>query len=154
MSCDISEKVSLLIDGELAAWETEQVRKHLSVCRVCSQMERDFLALRDQIRSFELEADPMAQKQALSNVLGSQRVPLWRRRIAMPAPVFALVVVVVLSLCAWVLLVVGRRSPAADVRAANAPAQPQRDQPTQGAIDLSRYDRGERAVIYKVHRAQ
>lgn len=152
MSCDFTERVSLLVDGELAPAEVEQTRKHLTECLVCHQMEQDFLGLRDQIRSYEIETEPLAQRQTLRNVLASQKVPLWQRRIALPAPVFALVVVAVLALGTWVLFIRGLRSAAPDVRVTNAPAQT--GQPEPGGVDFSHYDRGERAVIYKVRRSQ
>lgn len=152
MSCDFTERVSLLIDGELASSEAEQMKRHLTECLVCHQMEQDFLGLRDQIQSCELETEPLVQRQTLRNVLASQKVPLWQRRIALPAPVFALVVVTVLALGTWSLFIRGLRSPAPDVRVRNGPAQT--SQPEQGGVDLSHYDRGERAVIYKVRRSQ
>ncbi len=152
MSCEFSDRVSLLIDGELTPAATEQVREHLTACRVCSQMAQDFLGVRDQIRSFDPQTDPFSQERALRNVLAPTQVPVWQRRIALPAPVFVLVVVVALALCTWVLFVRGQRSPAPDVRAADVPAQTR--QPEQGAVDFSRFDRGERAVIYKVRRTQ
>lgn len=151
MSCDYTESVSLLIDGELAPAEAKQMRRHISECRVCYQMEQDFLGFRAQIRSYDFETDSVSQRQRLGNILAPPRVPLWQRRIALPAPVFALVVVMLLALGAWSWFI-RLRTPAAGARVTNAPAQP--SQPEQGAVDFSRYDRGERAVIYKVRRSQ
>ena len=150
MNCDFTDRVSLLIDGQLAPAEVKQMRQHLTECLVCHQMEHDFLVLRDQIRSYEFETEPLAQKRTLLHVLASQKVPLWQRRIALPAPVFALVVVVLLVLT-WSLLIRGERSPA-PVRVGNAPGQT--GQAEQGGVDFSQYDHGERAVIYKVRSSQ
>lgn len=151
MNCDYTESVSLLIDGELAPAEAEQMRRHINECLICHQMEQDFLGMRAQIRSCDFETDSVAQREMLGNILVSQRVPLWQRRIALPAPVFALVVITLLASFAWSLFI-RLRSPAPVARVTNATAQP--SQPEQGVVDFSRYDRGERAVIYKVRRSQ
>jgi anti-sigma factor RsiW len=151
MNCGFSEKVSLLIDGELAPAESEQVKAHLTTCLDCRQMERDFLGLRDQIRSYDLETEPLAHQQALSKVLASRRVPLWQRHVTLPAPVFALVVMAVLVIVTWALISRGLRQPASDLRVTKLPAQTTESR--RGGIDLSTYDHGERAVIYKMRRS-
>jgi hypothetical protein len=155
MNCDFSEKVSLLIDRELSPSEVEQMRKHLTVCQVCQQVEQDFLGLGHQIKSYEFDADPTAQRQTLWKVLASQSVPLWRKKIAVPAPVFALALVALLAFGAWSMFVrTTYQSPVQlDRRIGSVPAEGTANT-EPGTLDLSRFDRGERAILYKEHRSE
>jgi anti-sigma factor RsiW len=155
MNCDFSEKVSLLIDRELSPSEAEQITKHLTMCQVCQHVEQDFLGLRDQIKSYEVAADPIAQRQTLWKVLASQSIPLWRRKIAVPAPVFAFVLVALLALGAWSLVVrtTYQRPGQLDVRVSSVPAKGTANT-EPGSMDLSRFDRGERATLYKERRSE
>ena len=152
MSCDFTEQVSLLLDGELAPPLAERMRKHLTECMVCHQMEEDFLRLRQQIQSYELDVKPLTQPQKLLNLLASSRVPWWKKRIELPAPVLALAAIALLVLVTWSFLIRRPRSLPPSVQVTNVPAQ---SGPTdQPGDDFSHYDRGERAVIYKVRRSQ
>ena len=71
MSCSFTEKVSLLIDGELSATETREVERHLLSCNECQQMRADFLNLRSQITSFETSLQPEIQNRALKKILAT-----------------------------------------------------------------------------------
>jgi anti-sigma factor RsiW len=152
MNCDLSEKVSMLIDGELPASEADQMTKHIIDCAICRQVERDFRGLRHQIKSDEFEPDPIAQRQMLWKVLASQESLLWRRTIALPAPVFALIVVALLALIVW-SVISDRLARETDHRVSKAPVLSPSKSET-GSIDLSRFDRGERAILYKEHRPE
>lgn len=155
MNCDFSERVSLLIDRELSPLEAEQIREHLTGCRICQQVEQDFLGLRHQIKSYEPDTDPIAQRQTLWRVLASQNVPLWRRKIALPAPVFALVVVALVAFGAWSVFVRTnyQQTRQLDKRVSKAPVEATANAEA-GAMDLSRFDRGERAILYKERRSE
>jgi anti-sigma factor RsiW len=150
MNCGFSEKVSLLVDRELLPTEAEQMRKHLTGCPGCRQLEQDFLGLRHQLNSYEFETDPIAQKQTLWKVLASQSVPLWRRKITLPAPVFALVVLALLAFGAWSVFLRNayQQTRELDKRVSGVPVEPKANM-EPSAIDLSRFDRGERAILYK-----
>ena len=155
MNCEFSERVSPLIDRELSPSEAEQMREHLSGCRICQQVEQAFLGLRDQIKSYEFDTDPIARRQTLWKVLASRRVPLWRRKIALPAPVFALVVVAVLAFGAWSVFVrtTYQQTRELDKRVSNLPVEATAN--TEADVtDLSRFDRGERAILYKERRSE
>jgi anti-sigma factor RsiW len=151
MSCDFSEKVSLLIDRELSPSQAEQMRKHLTECQECQQVEQNFLELRRQIRSYEFDPDPVAQRQTLWRVMASRNVPLWRRPVTLPAPIFGVVVVALLILGAWYGFVrtTTRQSPQPGQRVNIIPLE---GYPEAGAIDLSRFDTGKRALVYKQRR--
>jgi Putative zinc-finger len=93
--CNWTEKVSLLIDGELAAAEARAVELHVAGCFDCQLAREDFLLLRHQISSYRPEVNLLAQRQALQNILGAgasdrparARAAGWRERAA---SVFAL----------------------------------------------------------------
>ena len=69
--CNWTEKVSLLIDGELAAQEARAVELHLGDCFACRLAREDFLLLRHQLSSYHPEVNLLAQRRALDSILGS-----------------------------------------------------------------------------------
>ncbi len=69
--CNWTEKVSLLIDGELAAVEARAVEQHLGDCFACRLAREDFLLLRHQISTYRPEVNLLAQRRALGHILGS-----------------------------------------------------------------------------------
>ena len=76
MNCNFTEKISSLIDGELAPVEAREVERHLLSCSECEQLRADFLNLRSQIASFETSLQPAIQNRALKKILSRQgRVP-------------------------------------------------------------------------------
>ena len=73
MSCNFTEKISSLIDGELSANEAREVERHLLNCTDCEQLRADFLNLRSQIASFESSLQPTVQNRALKKILSTER---------------------------------------------------------------------------------
>jgi len=73
MSCNYTEKVSSLIDGELSAAEARDIERHLLNCAECEQQRADFLNLRRQIASFETSLQPTVQNRALRKILSVDR---------------------------------------------------------------------------------
>ncbi|HEX2268290.1 MAG TPA: zf-HC2 domain-containing protein [Pyrinomonadaceae bacterium] len=69
MSCNYTEKISWLIDGELAPAEAREVERHLLNCGECEQVRADFLSLRSQIVSFETSLQPAIQNRELKRIL-------------------------------------------------------------------------------------
>jgi hypothetical protein len=111
MDCNFTEKISLLIDGELDAEDTRAVEGHLADCGTCQLAREDFLLMRQRIISYHVEPDVIAQRNALKKILGvdARGAPSsrgWRERIggvfALPrlnpalAAAFALLLVAVL----------------------------------------------------------
>jgi hypothetical protein len=86
MSCDQTEKISLLIDGELATEDARSLNLHLATCSQCNQVRADFLGLRSQVNSYALSADPSKLRPALAKVLSkSHAKPIqmgWRHRFS------------------------------------------------------------------------
>ncbi|HYH84822.1 MAG TPA: zf-HC2 domain-containing protein [Pyrinomonadaceae bacterium] len=72
MSCDWTEKVSLLVDGELAGGEADAARSHIEACDECRAARVDFLLFRRQISSYSAEASVAARRRALEAILSSK----------------------------------------------------------------------------------
>jgi len=70
MSCDFTEKISLLIDGELSEHEAREVQRHLSGCAGCQAARADFLSFRTEISSYGASLNPAVQADALKRILG------------------------------------------------------------------------------------
>lgn len=71
MSCDWTEKVSLLVDGELAPRETRLTEAHVASCAACRRTREDFLALRERVGSIPYSTDAHATRRALEKVLAA-----------------------------------------------------------------------------------
>ena len=69
MSCDCTEKISSLIDGELPLAEAREVERHLLNCGECQQVRADFLNLRSQIIGLTPSVEHAVQRQALARIL-------------------------------------------------------------------------------------
>ncbi len=80
MICDLTEKISLLIDGELPAADARLVERHLLACVECQRARIDFLNLRSQMAAYEMTLSPAEQRQALANVLAKQGATIARHR--------------------------------------------------------------------------
>jgi Putative zinc-finger len=72
MSCELTEKISLLIDGELSPVETRTIERHLQTCGECQQARTDFMQLRQQISAYTPALNAHAQQHALAAVLGKR----------------------------------------------------------------------------------
>ena len=84
MNCDCTEKISLLVDGELSTSEARELERHLLTCVECQEARADFLSLRSQINEFPIAFKPVAQREALEKILGKRetagRTRNWRFR--------------------------------------------------------------------------
>ncbi len=97
MSCNYTEKISWLIDGELAPAEAREVERHVLSCAECEQVRADFLHLRSEIASFETTTQPVVQNRALKKILSDgRRAPARGLRWGWgtPAVAFALLLIV------------------------------------------------------------
>ena len=89
MTCTQTEKVSLLIDGELTPSQASEVKDHLQHCADCSDAHESFLLLRSQLTSYQSAIDSSAVNAALAKVLSRREstqppfvTPNWRERLA------------------------------------------------------------------------
>jgi hypothetical protein len=73
MNCGFTEKISSLIDGELAPGEAREVERHLLTCSQCEEARADFLNLRSQISGFEASLPGEVQNRALAKILAEGR---------------------------------------------------------------------------------
>jgi hypothetical protein len=71
MLCDWTEKVSLLVDGELPRAEAASVEAHLAGCGECRAARGEFLFFREQLGSYRAEVNTAAQRRALEAILGT-----------------------------------------------------------------------------------
>ena len=153
MDCQFTEKISLLIDGELSEMEAKETRAHLATCDDCQRAQEDFLSLRGAIRAYAPTPNLAAsQERALRRILGSEKPVLWKRSVTLPTPVFALLLVALVALGIWGAFTQrATRAPAGtDARPGRVLSAPATD--SRGGIDLARFDHGERALLYKVRR--
>ncbi|HEX8128329.1 MAG TPA: zf-HC2 domain-containing protein [Pyrinomonadaceae bacterium] len=71
MKCVWTQKVSLLIDGELPPSEAHETERHLDLCGDCRSAREDFLLLRRQLADYPLELDAFARQRALKRILAA-----------------------------------------------------------------------------------
>jgi len=126
MSCNFTEKISSLIDGELTQVEAREVERHLLSCGECEQLRADFLNLRSEIAAFETSLQPAVQNRALKKILSTERrVPVrglqWSFATQAIAFVALLIAGTVLSL---ILFPSSDKSPKSTARADLHPAAP------------------------------
>ena len=126
MSCNFTEKISSLIDGELTQVEAREVERHLLSCGECEQLRADFLNLRSEIAAFETSLQPAVQNRALKKILSTERrVPVlglqWNFATQAIAFVVLLIAGAVLSLS---LFPSSDKSPKSTARADLHPAAP------------------------------
>ena len=155
MNCPWAEKIALLVDGELSPAEAASASAHLAGCSACRQAQEDFLLLRRELKSHELRPDAFAQQRALQKILAPTGVPVWQRRIAVPVPVMATLLVLLTALGLWLGSLRAARPPesVSEGRRLTPLAAPPTAPAAPGGFDLTRFDRGERATLYKVERA-
>ncbi|HJQ68848.1 MAG TPA: zf-HC2 domain-containing protein [Blastocatellia bacterium] len=152
MDCEFLERVSMLIDGEMGREEAERVREHIAGCAVCRRAEQEFLFMRQQIRSYKSAPGSYDRGRALRKI--TER--WWEKKISLPAPAFAMAVLLTLAFVTWSLFV----RPSAAVPGVGQVARPPQIQsapvgiPHSGQPSFSYYDHGERAVIYKARRTE
>ena len=83
MSCDFTEKISQLVDGELSEVEAREVQRHLTQCVACQGARADFLSFRSEISDYIPSLHPAAQADALRRILGQ---PVEQPRITPAKP--------------------------------------------------------------------
>ena len=89
MTCNQTEKVSLLIDDELPPLQLAEVKQHLQGCSDCRATHDSFLLLRNQLTSYTSTIDAKAVDAALAKILPQRDVSAkpvvsrgWRERLA------------------------------------------------------------------------
>lgn len=118
MNCERADIISLLIDGELGPEETRAAEAHVEACAACRRTHADFLALREAVASYPVNADARATSAALEKVLaaggvrardgaGPKPAPSWRDALRLPrltpawASAVAAVLLAVVAAAVW-----------------------------------------------------
>ena len=104
MNCSFTEKISLLIDGELSTSEAREVERHILHCGECEQLRADFLNLRSQIAGFETSLEPTVQNRALKKILSTRRAPAPRLRSSFGTQAVAFAtLLIVAAIVGWLM---------------------------------------------------
>jgi anti-sigma factor RsiW len=153
--CEYSEKVSELIDGQLASEEIEKVKVHLIGCQACKEMHEAFLETRGTIRTFAKSLTRPADRHARDRILRDgigRPTTLWTGSIRLPIPVAVVMAVIMIGLAVWSVLSNTARRGFEPTRNSVGQTRPTGEL-VSGQSDLARFDRGGRAVIYKERRS-
>ncbi|MEW6729920.1 MAG: zf-HC2 domain-containing protein [Acidobacteriota bacterium] len=151
MNCEWMTKVSLLVDGELSTSESDQIRNHIALCQTCRETYDEFLKLREEIQDYPYQRDPLAQKRALNNILRIGNETVWRNRLALPTPVFALLILAAFLMgILTVSLLPGWFNDKEGTISISPTPNDKSITPLPITTDFSRFDRGERTLIYVV----
>lgn len=139
MNCTFAEKVSALIDGELASEELPAVERHLLACNECQELRADFMSLRSEISSYPLPAVPPMPARLAQRVspqisprpafLDRLTVVFQNRQAALFA---AAVLLMILGLAVWLSIRSQRQAPATELLAndSNVNSSKRRASPT------------------------
>lgn len=174
MDCkEFREALDLYVDEELAPEDLAAARLHLSECRACTRAERELLRLRRALKLAALKHQPPPElvsavnritqpwwSELLRGKTAESRAEnrlddvsaFWRKQVALPAPVFLLLLLSVMAL--GLLYAHLRTTSSSQTALQNAPAikratsLPQSDD----SFDFARFDGGGRASLYKERR--
>jgi anti-sigma factor RsiW len=172
MDCkEFREVLDLYIDAELAPERMTAAQAHLSECAACERAEKELLRLRRALKlavsqhqppdelvlrvrrlsqPFWRRLLPAQDSEKVDERRAQNKHPSWRKSVTLPLPVFALLLLAVVVLGVWSISL--RASRERPQEAASSHLQPAPGRATEHVEDLSRFDRGERATIYKVRR--
>ena len=135
MSCSFTEKISSLIDGELAPSEAREVERHILTCVECEQVRADFLNLRSQIAGFETSLQPVVQNRELKRILSrGDRASVRGLRWGWSTPAIAfatlLVVGAIIGLIFYQTSKTNQRAPQETIAAVASPSPAPSPEPT------------------------
>lgn len=149
MNCEFAEKVSMLIDGELAESESQKVLAHIADCTECREMQEDFLFFRKQIKETAASFN-IAEQAQVQTLLPAAPHKWWEKGISIPVPILALILLMLGVFGVWVWLSDFHRD---KEFAVNTPVKPAVTAPAKAEqglneMSLARFDTGGRAEIY------
>jgi len=167
---EFREVLDLYADGELSPDAASAARLHLAECAPCRAAERELLRLRGALKLAVSRHEP--PPQLVSAVRDISRPwwrrlmcdagardeprdarPFWRKRIALPAPVFALLLVALVGFGLLSARLRTAQPPRPAVRSEPAPPTPATSPPRDASsFDFARFDQGGRASLYKERR--
>ena len=116
MNCDWTDKISLLIDGELEPFTQREVERHLLTCSECQDVQADFLLFRNKLAAYQPSPN-WNTAAALDKILGgesSKPIPQRARRFSFgfifSPRVVAFAALVVIALLVGLLAIESLRS--------------------------------------------
>ena len=176
MDCkEFREILDLYADHELSPDASTEARIHLKECPSCRRAERELLRLRralkltvaqhqpppDLVNAVRRIAQPRwrrllgigNQAADAGTVVQSDR-PLWRENIRLPIPVFVLLLVAIVTFGIFSarLRMTGAPQSSAGVQSKAVAIKPVEQRSPVEAADVSRFDHGGRASLYKEQR--
>lgn len=172
MDCEeFRERLDRYVDGELAAATEDEAREHLRVCPSCEKAAAGLRHLKSSLKRVVKRHQPPGElERAVLRSLRSRTrgevtrgggmndesprdvAPVWRAKVVVPLPFFALLIISLVVLAGWLLFA---RAPAREEVLTKRPSPSALPAPTQeasGGFDFSRYYHGERASIQVVRR--
>jgi predicted anti-sigma-YlaC factor YlaD len=158
MDCkEFRESLDLYADGELAPEAEATARVHLHECAACRRAEAELLRLRRALKRTVAQQEPPPELVRRVAALTNPRWRLlWQRHVSLPAPVFALLLLLIVALLVGTVGATLRQQSKSKQSAVAPPVAQQiapANQPQSG-LDLARFDHGARATIYKIRRTQ
>jgi anti-sigma factor RsiW len=166
---EFREVLDLYVDDELSPDAASVARLHLAECAACRVAEREMLRLRGALKLAISKHEPPPElvsavrdtyrpwwRERLRDT-GARRVSrharqFWRRQVALPAPVFALLVVALVGFGIISLRLRSAQPQPPAARSAPARATHAASAPTEASFDFARFDQGGRASLYKERR--
>ncbi|MET0646955.1 MAG: zf-HC2 domain-containing protein [Pyrinomonadaceae bacterium] len=173
MNCkEFREQLDALVDGELSADSEGEAREHLKTCEACSKLEARLRRLRSSLKRVVKQHQPPPELEG--EVLRSLRsrghhthgtgvraidesrrdgTPVWRAKVSVPLPFFAMLLLSVVALVGWLVFARGPAREEVSTSRAVPFATPAPPQESPGGFDFSRYYNGGRASVQVVRRA-
>lgn len=170
MDCkEFREILDLYVDEELSPEALTAAQIHLVECHACRRVKNTLLTLRSNLKVAVSQHQPPPDlvtsvwritESRWRKYLGSltrvtddftqTRSRFWSGGIRLPAPVFALLFMAMLTF--GILFMAELFRPVKNVKNVTTPPQSERGRPSVEADDFSRFDHGGRASLYKVPR--
>ena len=141
MSCSQLQNVSAWIDGELAPEVAARFLVHIETCAECQRAAFEFRSLGDNTRRAIPKTEDLEETAILARLVQPKRANAPRRGVVVPAPLAAVAAAALVVMAFWVGVL--------EFRDKKSPPGARLPTDTPGAVDLSRFDKGERAVVYK-----
>jgi anti-sigma factor RsiW len=172
MDCkEFRELLDLYVDGELAPSAMASASVHSNECQPCRRTQRELAQLQHALKSVVRQHQPPADLvQAIrkihqsawprmmlhsrpSRLLSSQTQgpgAFWHRKVMLPVPVVALLLLAFLITLVWLVLPRRPDQTSANNKAKREQVDSVRSQSPGDQTWFARFDHGERAAVFKV----
>jgi len=128
MNCECTEKISLLVDGELSENDANEVERHLLNCAECQHARADFLNVRSELSAFRSDGPQVVLRNDLAKILAanSSQLPIGPRRRSFAwnfGPIAAFATLIIASaIIALIFVRSSNRQPSVDSQLAATPS--------------------------------